>query len=331
MTKISRKMTSNYIVVNSKMNISQVMRSLVDQAADKDNISVIYVTDDKKIYVGAIDLKDLIIARKDTPLRSVINTDFPYVYENECVEDCIEVIKGYQHESVPVIDSCKRLTGVITAKDITEMVDYELSEDYAKFAALTDKEDMSEPLGQSIRKRLPWLICLLGLGLIVSSVVGIFERIASHITVIVSFQSLILGMAGNTGTQSLAVTIRVMTNKRITAKERIYLIIKEARIGIINGIILGIISFIAVGIYLISFKKQAVSFAFSVSVCTGISLMISMVLASISGTAVPLTFKRLGIDPAVASGPLITTLNDLAAVITYYGLAWILLINILQF
>lgn len=135
-------------------------------------------------------------------------------------------------------------------------------------------------------------------------------------------------MAGNVGTQSLAVTIRVLMDERVDGKQKIYLIAKEARVGLVNGLILGILSFLFIGLYLSVIKGQAVPLAFAVSLCTGISLLTAMLLSSLSGTIVPLALQKVRIDPAVASGPLITTINDLVAVVTYYGLAWILLIHV---
>ena len=137
-------------------------------------------------------------------------------------------------------------------------------------------------------------------------------------------------MAGNVGTQSLAVTIRVLMDEQLSGKQKLFLIGKEARIGLVNGMILGVLSFVFIGVYLVVLKGQSIMLAFSVSLCTGASLVISILLSSICGTVVPLIFKKLNIDPAVASGPLITTTNDLVAVVTYYGLAWVLLINVLH-
>ncbi len=161
--------------------------------------------------------------------------------------------------------------------------------------------------------------------------VGVFESVVAHLAIIVSFQSLILDMSGNVGTQSLAVTIRVLMDEQIDGKQRMFLIRKEARVGLVNGFILGVLSALFIGSYLVLFKGQSPLFAFSISLCTGVALLLSIVLSSLSGTVIPIIFKWLKVDPAVASGPLITTINDLIAVISYYGLVWIFLINILNF
>ena len=328
--EIGSRMTTNYICVHSGVSVREAMHELIEQAADNDNISTLYVVDEEDMFVGAIDLKDLIIAREGTRLESITMTSYPYVYANEQIEDCIERMKEYSEDSIPVLDANNRLKGVLTSQDITQLVDDEMGEDYARLAGLSAEEDLQEPLKRSIGKRLPWLMVLLGLGLVVSSVVGMFEHVVAHLTLIVSFQSLILDMAGNVGTQSLAVTIRVLMDEQISGRQKLFLIGKEARVGLVNGLILGMLSVVCIGLYLVALKGQTVMMAFSVSLCTGIALLVSILLSSICGTAVPLAFKKMNVDPAVASGPLITTINDLVAVVSYYGLAWLLLIRVLH-
>ena len=328
--EIGSRMTTNYVAIRNGIGVRQAMRELIAQAAENDNIATIYVVDEDETLSGAIDLKDLIIAREGSDLNDIIRTSYPYVYTNEQIENCIERIRGYSEDSIPVLDTDNKLKGVLTAQDITDLVDDALGDDYAKLAGLTAEEDLQEPLKKSIGKRLPWLLVLLGLGLLVSSVVGMFEHVVAHLALIVAFQSLVLDMAGNVGTQSLAVTIRVLMDEQLSGKQKLFLIWKEARIGLLNGAILGVLSFTLIGLYLILFKAQPPVAAFSMSFCTGAALMAAMLLSSVAGTAIPLLFKKINIDPAVASGPLITTINDLVAVVTYYGLAWVLLINVLQ-
>lgn len=327
--EIGSRMSTNYVSIPSGVSIRQAMRSLIDQAAEKDNISTIYVVDADGALSGAIDLKDLIIAREGTELSAITKSSYPYVYAQEQIEDCIERLRDYSEDSIPVLDGDNKLRGVLTSQDITKLVDDELGEDYAKLAGLSAQEDLREPMKKSMGKRLPWLIILLGLGLVVSSVVGAFEGVVAHLTLIISFQSLILDMAGNVGTQSLAVTIRVLMDEQLSAREKALLVLKESRVGLANGLILGLMSFVFIGLYLLLLKSQPAALAFSVSMCTGAALILSILLSSITGTVVPLAFKKLNVDPAVASGPLITTLNDLVAVVTYYGLARLLLINIM--
>ena len=329
--EIGSRMTTNFIVIRENMTVKQAMSELVRQAEENDNIATLFVADEQDIYCGAIDLKDLITARKETPLDEIIASSFPYVYANEQISDCIERLKDYSENSIPVLDETNKLLGVITAQSLIETVDDEMSEDYARLAGLTAEEDLNETLPESMKKRMPWLLILLGLGIVVSTVVGAFERVVAQLTLIMAFQSLILDMAGNVGTQSLAVTIRVLTDENLTIAQKGRLVWKEMRVGFCNGLILGGISFLLVGLYILLLKGQPPLFSFAVSGCIGISLVLAMLISSAVGTLIPLFFEKIKVDPAVASGPLITTVNDLVAVIAYYGLSWLLLLNVMHF
>ncbi len=328
--EIGSKMSTNYISISAGLGVREAMRELICQAADNDNISTIYVVDDDETLVGAIDLKNLIIARENTPIETITMTSYPYVYVNEQIDACIERIKGYSEDTIPVLDVNHKLKGVLTSQTLTQLVGDALEEDYAKLAGLSAEEDLEEPLTRSVRKRLPWLLVLFVLGLFVSGIVGIFEKVVAELAIVVSFQSLVLGMSGNVGTQSLAVTIRVLMDDQFSRKQKWKLVFKEARVGLVNGVILGGLSFVLIGSYLWLIRSQPMGFAFSISLCTALALMISMVLSGVAGTIVPIIFKKVHIDPAVASGPLITTINDLVAIVSYYGLAWWLLLNVLQ-
>lgn len=328
--EVGSLMTTNFIVIHENLTIRQAMRELIRQAGENDNISTVYVIDKNDQFYGAIDLKDLIIAREKDALEDIISTSYPYVTDHEKIDDCIEQIKDYAEDSIPVLTEDKQLIGVITAQDLVEVVDDAMGEDYAKLAGLTAEEDLEETTTESMKKRLPWLIILLFLGLAVSTVVGVFETVVAVLPIVMCFQSLILDMAGNVGTQSLAVTIRVLMDENLTAGEKVGLVFKEMKVGFFNGLFLGIMAFIFIGLYIWLLKGNPVVHAFVISGCVGFSLMAAMVISSLVGTLIPMFFHKIKIDPAVASGPLITTVNDLVAVVIYYGLVWILLIHFLH-
>ncbi|MCC8136481.1 MAG: magnesium transporter [Clostridiales bacterium] len=328
--EIGSRMTTNYISFRENLTIKQAMSALIEQAEKNDNITTLFTVAEDGTFYGAIDLKDLIIARRDTPLENLIATSYPYVYGHTSIDDCIEKLKDYSEDSIPVLSDENRLLGIITSQSIVELVDSEMGEDYAKLAGLSAEEDLNEPLRESMKKRLPWLSILLVLGMLVSSVVGAFEAVVSQLTIIMAFQSLILDMAGNVGTQSLAVTIRVLMDENLTGRQKFSLVWKEMKVGLCNGLLLGSISVIVVGLYIFFFKGATASFAFAVSGCVGFSLMVAMLISGMVGTCIPLFFNRIHVDPAVASGPLITTINDLVAVVTYYSLSWLLLIQIMH-
>ena len=329
--EIGSCMTTNYICIHNDLTIRQAMRELIRQAGENDNISTIFMVTEDQTFYGAMDLKDLIIAREGTRLDDMIVTSYPYVYGHESISECIEILKDYSEDSIPVLDNNNKILGVITAQNIIEVVDEEMGEDYARLAGLMAEEDLKEPLLDSMKKRLPWLVVLMFLGMVVSSVVGIFESVVSQLTILMMFQSVILGMSGNAGTQSLAVTVRVLMDENLEVKQKIGLVAKEVRVGFGDGLLLGILSFIVLGIFIMIVKGRPAGFAFAVSGCIGLALMCSMVISSLTGTLVPMFFNKIGIDPAVASGPLITTINDLIAVIVYYGLSWLFLLEMMHF
>ena len=328
--EIGSLITTNFICIKQNLTIRQAMHELVRQAGENDNISTIYVVDEKNRFCGAIDLKDLIIARESTKLETLISYAYPYLLDHEKISDTIQKIKDYAEDSLPVLDKNKKIVGIITSQDVVEAVDDELGEDYAKLAGLASEEDITETTKDSVKKRLPWLIILLFLGMGVSTVVGAFEGVVAVLPVVICFQSLILDMAGNVGTQSLAVTIRVLMDENLTGKDKLKLVIKEMKVGFCNGALLGILALVCLGVYIALFKGYAFGTAMVISACVGVALLVVIVISSLIGTLVPMLFHKMKIDPAVASGPLITTVNDLVAVVTYYGLAWIFLIKLIR-
>ena len=328
--EIGSYMTTNLILIHNDLTVREAMRELVRQAGENDNISTIYVVDRQEQYYGAIELQDLIIAREHVELEDLISRSYPFVMDHEKISDCIEKIKDYAEDSIPVLLEDRSIGGIITAQDIVEVVDDEMGDDYAKLAGLTAEEDLNETTGESIRKRLPWLVILLFLGMVVSAVVGVFESVVAVLPIVICFQSLILDMAGNVGTQSLAVTIRVLMDENLTTGQKVKLMFKEMKIGFFNGAILAVMALVFLGAYIHLFKGFTLGYSLMISACVGVSLVGAMVVSSLVGTLTPIFFKKVGVDPAVASGPLITTINDLVAIVVYYGLVAVVLIDIVH-
>ena len=328
--EIGSKMTTNYIEIKKNMTVKEAMTSLIDQAKDNDNVSTIYVSDlDNKFY-GAIDLKDLIIARENTPLESIITNSYPTVKDHQIISEVYQDLQDYSEDSFPVLNQNDEIIGIITANDLIEVVDEEMAEDYAKLAGLSSEEDVDETVFSSVKKRLPWLILLLVLGLVVSSVVGIFEKVIDLVAVSVCFQSLILDMAGNVGTQSLAVTIRVLNNEDLTVKDKLKLVKKEVKVGFFNGLLIAGFACVFITLYIFIIKNYPINFSIILALCIGLSLIVTMIISSLVGTLIPLTLNSMNIDPAVASGPLITTVNDLVSAICYYSIVYLFVIVIFQ-
>lgn len=226
--EIGSRMTTNCIIIQKNVTVKEAMSSLICQAAKNDNISTIFVVSSQQKFYGAIDLKDLIIARQDHPLEELVVTSYPYVYAEEEIDECIERLKDYSEDSVPVLDNDNRLLGVITSSSIIELVDDEMGEDYAKLAGLTAEEDLKEPLKESMKKRMPWLLILLALGMVVSSVVGMFETVVTQLADHHVLPVPDSGIWQVTSVHSLlAVTIRVLMDESLTGKQKAELVFKE--------------------------------------------------------------------------------------------------------
>lgn len=327
---IGSRMTTNFVEVPRDVTVKEAMNLLVKQAADNDNITTIYSYGNDHMYAGAVDLKDLIIARNDTPLEDILVASYPYVYGSDAVETVIDDLRDYNEDSIPVLGSDNRVLGVITTQSLLEALDQEMGEDYARFAGLMAEEDLEETLFVSLKKRLPWLLFLLALGLMVSWVVSLFEGVVAQIPLVLAFQSLILGMSGNVGTQSLAVSLRVLTDDELAWNQKLYLVFKETRTGAANGFIIGLFSCLVMGVYIYVAYPYNFATSYAISGVIGLSMLISMVVSSLFGTVIPILFQAVHVDPATASGPLITTINDLTAVLTYYTLVFVFLIQVMH-
>ena len=332
--EIGSIMTTNYIQVTTDLTIKEAMKEVVKMAEYDDNITTILAVETNEKFVGTIDIVDIIRGKQTESVETIVRHNTPYVYAHELISESLEKLREYNLDITPVLDHGDHLIGVITADDLINIVDEELGEDYAKLAGLSEESDLDEPTRVSVKKRIPWLIILLFLGIGVSILISRFEVVIATMTVVMFFQSLILGMAGNVGTQSLAVTVRVISDTDLTKKESAKLIFKEVRVGLVNGIILSIISFGCVFLFL--FIKHAeiivgegfnISHVLKMSASVSISLVAAMTLSSLFGTTVPIILKKCKVDPAAASGPFITTINDCIAVICYYGLAMLLFYN----
>ena len=313
-------MSTDYIEIKENFTIKEAMKHVISSAEEVENINVIYVVDDFGKYLGIVILRELIRARSTDSLKAIIKSNYPVLLDNGEIDDIDKDILEYELESYGVVDENNVLIGIVNDETLIDLQEEEYKEDYAMLAGMSDMTELNEPIFKSIMKRLPWLIFLLVIGLFVSMLTSSFEKVILNLTTIVFFQSLILGMAGNTGTQSLAVTI---SNLNDEDKGIAKILFKELLTGFFNGLIIGVLSFILVFVFL-TLRNTGSGIAFKTSIAVGISLISSMSIAAFLGSFVPYILTKLKVDPAVASGPFITTINDIVAIVIYYGLASLL-------
>ena len=313
-------MSTEYLTITKEMTIKEATNLVITSSKDSDYIDTIFVIDDEKKLIGIIDIKDLIVARSTHTLESIMDEDFQFVFEDDSIEKAIQTVVDYDRNAIPVLDHENHLIGVITGDDIFDEIIEDLDYDYQKMALLSDYESSSSAFKRS-KQRLPWLMIAVVLNLLIASFLSIFEATIVEVTALILFQPLILGMAGNIGTQALAVTIIKFNvepmedeNKH---KKHIY---KEIAIGLFNSIILAILSFIFVYSFL-SLVPTGSQSPESIASVVLIAVFASMFISSAMGVLIPITLTKFGSDPSVASGPIMTTINDLVALVIYFGVA----------
>ena len=217
-SEVGSLMTTNFVTISENDSVTVAMRKLIDQASENDNISTIFVTKENGEFIGALPLNDLIILRKSDDIKEKIMYNYPSIQGKAKIDEVINSIKEYYEDIIPILDEENILIGVLTANDLVELIEDEATEDYHRLAGLTEEEEVDESIFQSIKKRIPWLALLLVLGLLVTSVISAFENVINAVTGAVIFQSLVFGMAGNGGTQALAVTLTSINSEYLYFK-----------------------------------------------------------------------------------------------------------------
>jgi magnesium transporter len=305
-------MTTEFISVYKTQMVKDTMVQLKKEGPDAETIYYLYVVDEDKKLVGVLSLRDLIISDDETTIESIMNENVSSVSVAENQEDVAKMMRDYDFLAVPVVDFQHHLIGIITVDDILDVIDEEASEDYSKLAGISDVDRPDTNPIVAAKKRLPWLIILLFLGMLTASLIGQFEDTLSKVTILSVFIPLIGGMAGNTGTQALAVAVRGLATGEYEESGKVKLILREAGTGLITGTVCGTI--IAIVIFLWQHNLY-------LGLLVGLSIMATLVIATLAGSLIPLVMHRMNIDPAVASGPFITTINDIISVLIYFGLA----------
>lgn len=317
-------MTTEYIEIDVGDTVEKAMKKMIEQAVDAGTIYTIYVTNSKNVLVGTLSLRELILARKGQLIQDLMNDRVISVKAGADQEDVAAIVQDYDFPSIPVVDHLNRILGVVTVDDIIDVIEEEALEDYSKLAAISDAEidHETETIWMSSKKRIPWLLVLSILGFFTSMLLANFEDTLGKITSLALFIPMILGMAGNTGTQSLAVTVRGLNEGEFNdaAKIRKHLL-REVGTGLLNGVIIGAILFMVTFLFLYITNPDI---ALTTTQVVSLSIVTSLTVATFSGALIPIIINSFKIDPAVASGPFVTMIIDLIALTVYFSLAQIL-------
>ncbi|MCH4008830.1 magnesium transporter [Companilactobacillus sp.] len=305
-------MTTDFVKFSQDLTCSEAIKELRRVAGDAETIYYLYILDDNKDLVGVMSLRDLILASASTKLSEVMNVDVVAVNVDDEQEKVAQVFRDYELLAVPVVDHSNKLVGIITVDDVIEVIDDEAQQDYSGLAGVDVDESINDNPFQAATKRLPWLITLLLLSMFTATLVNHYEGLLAEASILAVFISTITGTAGNAGTQSLAVAVRRLATEEIDRRDFFKLLGKELLTGLMTGIVTGVSIFVIVGLWKHNFVLGLV---------IGVAMCAAITVANVAGSFIPMLMSRLGFDPAVASGPFISTLSDLTSVLIYFSIA----------
>src|SRR5690606_1507530 len=312
----------HFIALPYDMSVKDATKFVTTETTEKDEVDVIFFYNQVKNYQGALRLQDLILARANQKLDKIIDETYPFVYENDNMQQALKKISDYDLDMLPVLNKSNEIIGVITADDALTLMEEVHLDTMAELVKVDEIDEDDSPLKRSI-VRLPWLLISAILNIVIASVLVVFQATLEAHVALVLFQPMILGMAGNIGTQSISVTILGLHQQQITPKKHIF---KELAIGLINSIISGLVGFGLVFVFLLILPGSTGSDSMmKLAITVGISLMLAMFISALAGVVLPFVLKRFGADEKAASSPLISTINDFTALGVYFLIATILL------
>jgi magnesium transporter len=317
-------MTKDYVSIKKTYSIYYAIETLRAISPDAETIYYIYVTDDYDRLVGVISLRELIIAAPNKSVESVMNENIITVNLNDDQEEVAKIVSKYDLLAVPVVDNDNVMHGIITIDDILDVIEEEATEDIYKFVGTSEEEvyehddSLFERVRNSVKSRLPWLLVTILGGLMSASVLASYQTTISANATLALFMPLLTGMGGNVGTQSSTITVRNIATHVIEGSDIFRTLIHEISVGLLVGIVCSI---------LVAGAAMIMNAEYHIAIIVGIAMCANMTTAATIGTLVPLIFKRIGVDPAVASAPFITTTIDLTGLSIYFTLATLMMAN----
>ncbi len=309
-----RLMTPEFIELNKDSTAEESIQTIRNIGLDKETIYYSYVVDRKGFLIGIVSLKDLLLAGPDTIIQQIMTTNFVFVNTTDDQEDVAKVLTKYDLTALPVVDKDRKLVGIITVDDVVDVIHEEATEDFHKMAGIeaTDEPYFNTKFFVLGRKRALWLVILLVASYLSSSVLKNYSDILQIVIPLAFFIPMLTGTCGNTGMQSATLIIRGLATGEIEMKDFIKIFLREILMGGFLGIILGIFSFI---------RARSIDADPFIGIVVGIAVFISVMVANIIGTVLPLILKKFKIDPAISAGPFISTIVDVTALLIYFEMA----------
>ncbi|WP_108424049.1 magnesium transporter [Flagellimonas amoyensis] len=309
-------MAKELVKVNENWNVLTCVKEMRAQAENVTRVHSIYVVDDEGILKGRLSLKDLLTTSTKTNIKDVYIPKVDYVNVNENAEDVAKIMSKYDLEAIPVVDEIGRLVGRITIDDIVDVIREEADKDYQLAAGISREVEADDSIWEITRARLPWLLIGMFGGIGAASIINSFQPLMGDFPILLIFVPLIQATAGNVGVQSSAIMVQGLANDTVKG-EVMKRLLKEFAIGLINGL--------AIAAVVLLVSHFLFNTPYVVSITIGIAVILVIIIAALIGTFIPVFLDRRGIDPAIATGPFITTSNDIFGILIYFSIAKLIL------
>ncbi|MEP7270333.1 MAG: magnesium transporter [Acidobacteriota bacterium] len=315
-----RIMTPDVFSLNEDLTVGESISAIQRTSSEVEMVFYLYVIDERNHLVGVVSLRQLLLVPPTTPLKKIMSTDVISVRTDTDQEEVARIVARYNLLGVPVVDAENKLVGLITVDDVIDVIREEATEDIYALAGVRSDEHAQSAPGRSVRLRLPWLLVNLATAVLASSVVHLFEGTIERVVVLATLMPIVAGMGGNAGTQTLAVIVRGLALGEVTWGNTRRILVKEALVGVANGIVNGLVAAVIIVIWFgFSIKMLLIALIMAVA------MVINLLLAAIGGTLIPVILKRLKADPALASTVFVTTITDVGGFLSFLGLAALLL------
>lgn len=305
-------MTNEFIIVSPKETVESVLTRIRQEGTNAEIVYYVYVIDEEDFLKGVVSLKRLIMADPEDIIENIMHKHIVSIPEDMGQEDIGKVIQKYDLVAVPVVTAKNRLLGIITVDDVMDIIELQTTKNFGRFSAVKDATETDVSAFESAKKRAPWIIFLMFAGMITSGVIGQFEETLESVVVLAAFMPMLMDSGGNVGTQSLAVSVRGLALGTIEMKDLWKMIRKEFT----TGFLIGLSCLVLISILILIFYGNIV-----LGIVVGLSLLITLSISAVIGLIFPLILNKLKFDPAIASGPFITTINDIVGLMIYFSIA----------
>ena len=314
-------MNTDVFTLHEETNAKQAVDALQDQR-DAEMVFYLYTLDDEGRLTGVISLRELVITPAETKLKDIMSRQIHAIRPETDQEEVAKIVSQYNILAVPVIDSEDKLLGIVTVDDVVDVIREEATEDFLQMVgAGKDREILLRSSWENAKSRLPWLFASWIGGIMAAFIIGVFDDILEKSIALAAFIPVIIGMGGNVGTQSSTLIVRGLATGRVNIENSIKVLFKEIRVGLILGILYGIL----LGLFAVI---KFINMPPTLGLAVGLSICSSMIIAATIGSIVPLILDKFDIDPAIATGPFVTTAIDILGVTLYFLIAKFLLTGI---